>query len=359
MNRSIRITTLSLFVFSLGLSSSDAFLGDILKKSKDKRVVSAEELTGQESAAVSQLAKADAQRAAGRQRQARDLYKSIVNSYPRTEAAAEAQFQYAKILQNEGDGRKAFEEFEELISNFRNTKNFNEAVKAQFEIAESLRNTEKKGFLGLGAPVQPSQLIEMFETISEVAPYTDYAPKSLLNVGYVHTSQGDENLAILAFRTVVDNYRGTDYASEAQYQIFQLRGVKAEQSNSPVEDRAQVEAGIDFMNQNPNDARAPKIQQNLKEIELREMEKQFNIGMHYEKSGKPDSARVYYREVVKNPGTPWAAKAQERLSALDRVPAPDSVEKKAGFFGPNPLKKDKVEMRTSEDVVLPLPSSES
>lgn len=359
MNRSIRITTLSLFVFSLGLSSSEAFLGDILKKGKEKRVVSAEELTGQESAAANLLAKAEAQRSAGRQRQARDLYKSVVNSYPRTEAAAEAQFQYAKILQKEGEGRKAFEEFEELITNFRNTKNFNEAVEAQFEIAESLRTTKKKGFLGLGAPVQPSQLVEMFETISEVAPYTDYAPKSLLNVGYVHTSQGDENLALLAFRSVVDNYRGTDYAAEAQYQIFQLRGVKAEQSNSPVEDRAQVEAGIDFMNQNPNDERAQKIQQNLKEIELREMEKQFNIGMHYEKSGKPDSARVYYREVVKNPGTPWAAKAQERLNALDRAPAPDNVEKKAGFFGPNPLKKDKVEMRTSEDVVLPLPSSES
>ncbi len=359
MNRSIRISVLTLLVFSCGLSSSDAFFGDLIKKGKEKKVVNAEELTSQEGSAAAQLAKADAQRNAGKRRQARDTYKSIVNNFPRTDAAAEAQFQYAKILQAEGDGKKAFEEFEELIANFRNTQNFNEAVKAQFDIAEGLRNSKKKGFLGLGAPVQPSQLIEMFEQISEVAPYTDYAPKSLLNVGYVHSSQGEENLAILAFRNVVDNYRGTDYATEAQYQIFQLRGVKAEESNSPVEDRAQVEAGIDFMNQNPDDQRAQEIQQNLQEIQLREMEKQFNIGMHYEKSGKPDSARVYYREVVKNPGTPWAAKAQERLNALDQVPAPDTVEKKAGLFGPNPLKKEKVEMRTSEDVVQPLPVSDS
>ena len=359
MNRSIRITVLSLCVFSFGVSNSDAFLGDLLKKGKEKRVINAEELTTQESSAASLLAKAESQRAAGKQRQARDTYKTIVNSYPRTDAAAEAQFQYAKILQNEGDDRKAFEEYEELIANFRNTKNFNEAVKSQFEIAEGLRNSKKKGFLGLGAPVQPSQLIEMFEQISEVAPYTEYAPKSLLNVGHVHSSQGEENLAIMAYRSVVDNYRGTDYATDAQYQIFQLRGIKAEESNSPVEDRAQVEAGIDFMNQNPEDQRTQEIQQNLQEIQLREMEKQYNIGMHYEKSGKPDSARVYYREVVKNPGTPWAAKAQERLNALDRVPTTDAVEKKAGFFGPNPLKKDKVEMRTSDDTVLPLPTSES
>ena len=51
------------------------------------------------------------------------------------------------------------------------------------------------------------------------------------------------------------------------------------------------------------------------------------------------------------------SKAQARLNALDSVPAPaDTVEKKAGFFGPNPLKKDKVEMRTSDDAVVPLPA---
>ncbi|MEM1442392.1 MAG: tetratricopeptide repeat protein [Verrucomicrobiota bacterium] len=358
MNRSFRIATLGLCVFSLSLTESSAFL-DILKKSKDKKVANAEELTTQESAAATQLAKANSQRDAGRKRQARDSYKSIVNNFPRTDAAAEAQFQFAKILQQDGEGQKAFDAFEELITNFRNTANFNAAVKAQFDIAESLKNSKKKGFMGIGAAAQPSDLIEMFEKISEVAPYTEYAPRSLLNVGYVQTEIGDENLAILAFRNVVDNYQGTQYATEAQYQIFQLRGVKAEESNSPVEDRAQVEAGIDFMNQNPNDQRAQEIQQDLQEIQLREMEKQYNIGMHYEKAGKPDSARIYYREVVKNPGTPWASKAQERLNALDRAPAADSVEKRAGFFGPNPLKKDKVEMRTSDDAVLPLPASES
>jgi len=86
------------------------------------------------------------------------------------------------------------------------------------------------------------------------------------------------------------------------------------------------------------------------------MEKQYNTGLFYEKSGKPESARVYYREVAKNPNTKWAAKAQARLEALDR--APQTVEKKAGLFGGNPLKKDKVEMRTSPDTVVPIPGEE-
>jgi len=57
---------------------------------------------------------------------------------------------------------------------------------------------------------------------------------------------------------------------------------------------------------------------------------------------------------VKNPNTTWASKAQTRLAVLDGA---GSVEKKAGVFGPNPLKKDKVEMRTSGDDVVPLPTT--
>ena len=131
-------------------------------------------------------------------------------------------------------------------------------------------------------------------------------------------------------------------------------------SESPNKDREQVEAGLDFVNQNPEDQRAQEVQANLQSIEARSMEKLFTTGQFYEKSGKPDSARVYYREVVKNPNTQWAAKAQARLNVLDQVPiaAPATVEKKAGFFGGNPLKKDKVKMRAGQDDVVPLPASD-
>ncbi len=98
MNRTFRICFLGLCAFSLGISHSHAFLGGVLKKD-EKRVVNSEQLTNQESAASALLAKAQGFQSSGKQRQARDTYKSIVNSYPRTDAAAEAQFQYARILQ--------------------------------------------------------------------------------------------------------------------------------------------------------------------------------------------------------------------------------------------------------------------
>jgi outer membrane protein assembly factor BamD len=335
---------------------SQAFLDGILKRGEEKKVLSAEELTSQEGRAEAALAKARAYEESGKKRQARDAYKAISLNYSRTNAGMEAKFGYGRMLEAEGEGRKAFEVFQELITNHRNSPHFNEAVQRQFTITDALRNSRQKGFLGFGAAAQPSKIVEMFEKISVSAPFTEWAPKSLLNIGYVKTDIGEMDPAIASFQKVVDKYPNTEYAKEAQYQIFKLRGVTAEKSNSPVKDRAQVEAGLDFMNQNPEDQRANEIKTDMQAIEERSMEKLYNTGSFYEKSGKPDSARVYYREVVKNPNSPWAAKAQERLSILDGQAA-DSLEKKAGLFGPNPLKKDQVQMRTSEDEVVPLPAA--
>ena len=354
MNLVTRYSLCGIFAFSLGNLPAEAFLGGLFNRGNDKKL-SAEQLTTQENSADPMLAKAKAYEASGKKRQARDTYKSIVKSYPRTDAAAEALFNYGRLLEAEGDDRKAFEEYEELITDYPNTPNFSDAIQRQFNIAETLRKTEKKGFLGMGAPIQPSKLIEMYEFISEAAPGTEYAPRSLLAIGYVRTKTGETVEAIAAFQSVVDGHAGTEEASEAQYQIFQLRGHKAENSNSPNADRAQVEAGLDFVNQNPDDARADEIKSGLDSIEERSTEKKYNTGMFYEKSGKPDSARIYYREVVANPGSPWAAKAQERLNALDS--AANSVEKKAGLFGPKPVKSESVEMRTSTDEVVPIPTA--
>ncbi len=353
MTRFLRPFCIGLLAYSLALEPSHAFLGGILKRSDEKKVLSAEELSSQEGRAEQLLAKAREQENAGRIRQARDAYKSISQSYPRTEAGAEAKFGYGRMLEAEGNGRKAFEQYQELITNHRNTANFNEAVQRQFAIAEGLRTSDKKGFLGIGAAAQPSKLVEMFTQISESAPYTDWAPKALLNIGYVRNDSGEVDPAIASFQQVVDKYPDTGFAKEAQYQIFKLRGVTAEKSNSPLKNRAQVEAGLDFLNHNPEDQRAAEVKADMRQIEEQSMEKLYNTGMFYEKSGEPNSARIYYREVVKNPNTSWAAKAQQRLAVIDG--GGGTVEKKASMFGPNPLRRNKVEMRTSDDGVVPLP----
>ncbi len=359
MNRRIQIF-ITLGIILTASAAPTLTLGGLFKKNKEKQVLSGEQLASQESKAAAMLQKAQSSEQAGKKRQARDLYRSIVKSYPRTDSAAEALFRSAQIRESEGDPKRAFEEYQDLMSGYRNSQHFNQALDRQFAIAENLRKTEKKKLFGLGAVVQPSKLIEMFEQISKSAPHTEYAPNSLVSVGHIYSKQGSTIEALAAYQKVVDAYPNTKFSTEAQYEIFRLRGVKADHSNSPVEDRAQVEAGLDFMSQNPNDARTQQVKEGLDNIEERAAEKNFKTGLGYEKQGKYVAARVYYRDLVKSPGSKWAAKARERLAIMDRAESAsaNSVENRSKFLGSFPGRKKKVEMRTPGDEVVPLPNHE-
>ncbi len=357
MNRYFHISIATCLFLAVTISPINTF-GGFFKKRKEKKVLNAEQMTSQEGKASAMLKKAQNSEQAGKKRHARDLYRSIVKSYPRTDSAAEALFRSAQIRESENDPKRAFEEYQSLMSNYRNSNHFNQALERQFAIAETLRNTEKKRFFGLGAVVQPSRLIEMFEQISKSAPRTVYAPKSLVSVGHIYAKQGSTLQAIASFQKVVDTYANTPPATEAQYEIYKLRGVKAEKSNSPVEDRAQVEAGLDFINQNPTDARSQDVKAGLDRIEEHADEKNYNTGYAYEKRGKLIPARVYYRDLVKKPNSKWGAKAQERLRIMDAAAAGNSIENKMKFPGKLPGKKKKIEMRSGSDDVVPIPLHE-
>lgn len=341
--------------FCVSLPVRASFL-DNLFSSEEKQVLSAEQLSSQEGRANAMLQKAMSQHQSGKARQARDTYRSLVKTYPRSEAASEAQFQYARIREAE-DEKKAFEAYEELITKYPNSSKFSEALERQYAIAEKLGASDNKGFLGIGAAVQPSKLIEMYQAISEAAPHSELAPKSLLSKGKVERKSGDKVAAVNSFQSVVSRYPNSPFATEAQYQIYEIRGVTAEDSFSPNQDRAQVEAGLDFVSQNPEDERAQSIRTDLQMIEERSIEKLFTTGKYYEeKMKKPDAAKVYYREVVKNPNTPYYAEAQQRLAALEAGGA--TVESRGNFLSQLPVgKKEKPEMRVSEDEVVPLPTN--
>ncbi len=317
----IRTVSFLLLFATLAFSPNraDAFLGKLFKKDSEATTTAAAETMQIVSAGSEELNAAVKAENSGNRGKARDLYKRVVKDHPNSEAAARAQFRIAQITEKDGNPTKAFDQYEKVIVNHRNSPDFNEAIARQYAIANALQSSDKKGFLGIGAPVQPSRLIEMYQQIGQAAPYSEYAPLSLIRIGDVQAKQGEKMTAIATLQKVVDTYPKTKYASDAQYKIFRLRGQSAEKSFSPVEDRAQLEAGLDFVNISPDDERSAKVKEDLADIENRSIEKLFAVGQSYEKYGKPSSAKVYYREVVKAVNSPLAAKAQKRLDAINQA----------------------------------------
>lgn len=334
-------------------------------RKNDEKVLSSAELANQEGLGSASFRKAEGLEQSGKLSKARDIYKSIARSYPNTNVGAESQFRAAQIRDREGEGRKAYDEYRTLITKYRSSPHFQTAIERQFAIAENLKNNTRKGIFGIGAAVQPSDLKKMYEQIAESAPYTHFAPRSLMAIGQLNAEEGLKPQAIRNYQSVVDNYRGTPFARDAQYEIYSLRGEAAAASNSPSEDRAQVDAGLDFVAQNPDDARAEQVKAGLESIEERSLEKMFTTGQFYEKNGNHKSALIYYREIAKKPNSKRYAEAIARIDAIKRIEAGEEIEQKASRFGPLPslpslpkLERPKFRIGKKEEVT-PLPTSDT
>lgn len=327
----LKVVSLLSFLSLSSIQAQDGLLSrfrlpSIGGNASSNKVLDEQELQSQQAEAVALFKNAESYEQSGRTSKARDLFKSIAKSYPNTSVGADAQFKVAQIRDQEGDSKKAFEEYSELITKYRGTTHFKKAIERQFAIAEGLRSSGKKGFMGIGAAVQPTELRGMYEQIAESAPFSQFAPLSLMAIADTHAKAGEKASAIENYQLVVDSYRSTKFASDAQYKIFKLRGEVASNSNSASEDRAQVDAGLNFLSQNPTDPRSTEIKQSLQGIEERELEKTFKTGQFYEKSGKHRAALVYYREVVKKPDSKHYNDAVTRINNLEKVIAGEKIE---------------------------------
>ncbi len=347
--------------------SADAILGFGKKKVK---VPSPSELANQENIAKQMLAEARGFEASSDNRKARGIYKDIVKSYPLTNAAAESQYKLGVLHEKNDKPKKAFEDYQKFIDSYKESPYFKEAIKRQYHIASYFLENQKSGFLGFGANIQPSKLIEFFQQIATNAPYSPEAPKSLFNMGTVSARGGNIEEALIAYSTVVQEYPGTPIAAKAQYEVVQLLGKTNEKSYNPANARQHREAAEDFLNQYGGSELASDVKAELGKLEDADMEKAFNIGRFYEKQGKLRSAAVYYREVLSHPGGEYYADAQARLEKLEevdpaltrkvgtprRVETPPDLNKRKDYLGPPPPKLDasSPRMRTSPADVTPI-----
>lgn len=375
--KTVLALAVSAAVLLVSPSDADAIFGF---GKKEPAVLSADALASQEAAGQKMLANIRAQESQLSSRKARSMYGDIVKKYPRTEAAGEAQFKLGELRESESNLKKAFKEYQTFITDHPKSPRFGEAVKRQYDVAKALMESDKKGFLGIGAAIQPSDLIEMFEQISANAPFSEYAPLALFNIGIVNRTQNNFDEAIDAFDAVVEEYPDSHLRADAMLQKFEMLGNAADRSNNPQNVRAQREAGEDALNQLSGD-QAASIRAEMGKLEDKQNEKDFNIGRFYEKQGNLPSAAVYYREVIGRPSTSeFYALAKERLDILiaidpsiassapqprrqapvpapTPVPAQQNVKDRSDYLGPPvpALPNTKPAMRTSADDVVPIP----
>lgn len=309
--------------FTMGEVSALPFV-DLFEKDLS-RAPASDELRRQEDEARSRLNAALQMEARGRSGKALDEHRAIVKKYPLTTAAAMSQFKVGELYRAEGKPEKAFDAFQDFIDNYKGSSAFTDAVRHQYEIAQSGQSGESKGrvFGIVPRKVQQSSLLEWYADIISNAPYTEYAPLSQFAIAQIYEDKGDDALAIQAYQALVDKYPKHPKAAEAQYQIGAIgRSAVEEGSQDLAKIRSARGAMEDVLVAYQDSERASEARAALERFDAVEAEKLLKVGKFYEKQKKYRSAAVYYRKVAASTGTPSATEAQQRLDAiLAKAPA--------------------------------------
>jgi outer membrane protein assembly factor BamD len=149
-------------------------------------------------------------------------YRKIVRKYPRSSLAPGAQFQVARLLEDRADYLKAADAYRELVEKFPRSPHFEEAIEKQFQIGDMYLQGKKLKVLGLAIFSSLDRSVEIFAAIIRTAPYGKYTARAQFNIGRAREKQGQNDLAIAAYQSVVEKFPNDPLAVDAQYQIGYL-----------------------------------------------------------------------------------------------------------------------------------------
>lgn len=377
-----------LTVSSLALCVPSSYAIDLGKanplkwfKEKEENVPTSSEKQTQEAAAASLLRDAKTALSTGDTGKAQGIYKDVVTRYRFTDSAAEAQFEYAKILRTNGKLLDAYEGFQKFINDYRQSPRFNEALQEQFEIAEEAKAGKKQPTLLLiPMKLDKTELVKLYQGVIKNSPYGKYAPFAQFAIGEVYQDDGDKAMANASYQAVVDNYPNTKLASEAQFRIGAISSAAARRTQDASNLSVTRDALETYKLSNPGGDRSGEAESLINEVNQTESLRSLEIAKFYEKSGKPKAAAIYYNEALKYGSPESSVIARERLSALASaypdemkestaientdytIPAAVNLKNNRDYAGPPAPVVAKMarksEMRMEQDNFKPIPLKE-
>ena len=298
--------------------------------------------------ALDQMNKARAAEEAGSRRSAIRTYQAIAKKFPNAIYAPEALYRSARLRLAGKDYVKAFEDFQQVLSRYPNTRRFNEIIGEQYRIASAMLDGARGRMMWGLLPgfTQRDKALEFFETILANAPYSDYAPLSLMNIARGHQRLKNTENAIDALDRMINNYGQSLLAPDAYIKLAQTH---ASLVDGPHYDQAATKEAItyftDFMLLFPADTNVATAEKGLDSMKTMLAESKIRMAdFYFYKRSNYKAARVFYNEAITAyPESAIASRAKARLAEVEAkaanqpppasAPAPGATApKKKRFF---------------------------
>jgi outer membrane protein assembly factor BamD (BamD/ComL family) len=245
----------------------------------------------------------------------------VLRIWPLSDYAAHAAYLVGRCLEIQGKDEAAFNAYQDIITKYPKSGEYNEVLMRQYEIANRFLGGEWfRVFWGL-LPLYPSmdETAKLYEKIVGDGPYSEVAPHAQLRIGAAREKQSDYSSAVKAYEKAADRYHDQpDIAADAMYRAgaaWQKQADTAEYDQSAAAQA--IAAYTDFIAYFPDDKRVAAAQAAIIKLKAEQVRGSFEIAQFYEKTHKWAGAVVYYNDVLQlDANSPLAASARQRIDVL-------------------------------------------
>jgi outer membrane protein assembly factor BamD len=273
---------------------------------------------------------------AGQVKGALKLYANVAKKYPNSVFAAEALYRTGMIREKRQEYYKAFDTFQAMVARYPNSEKFSQVIGEQYRIASSLFEGKRNRIWGfMPGFTNREKALEYFETIVHTAPYSDYAPLSLMNASRGYKMINEPEAAIDALDRMINTYPRSALTPDAYLKIAQTH---ASLVDGPYYDQASTKEAItyyeDYMILFPGDAGMVSAEKGLANMKKILAQSKMTIADYYFKYRKNyKAAKVFYNEAITvYPDSEVAAQARAKLLIVDgkldqqsKLPPPKAV----------------------------------
>ena len=283
--------------------------------------------------ALNLMNKARADEESGKSSSAMSIYEKVAKKYSASIYAPEALYRAGLIRTERRQYFKAFEDLQTVLQRYPNTKRFDEVIGEQYRIAAALLNGARNHAFGW-IPMFTNRIrgIQYFEVILINAPYSDYAPLSLMDAARGYQLIKETDAAIDALDRLVNTYPQSVLAPVA---YLKLGDMFASLSQGPQYDQASTKQAMtyydDYMILYPGDSDIAKAAAGVDKMKTILAESKIYIGdFYFYKRLNFTAARVFYNEAITAyPDSDPARIAKKRLIDVDAKVSKLSIGPKA------------------------------
>lgn len=238
-------------------------------------------------------------------------YRKLVKRFPKTNTAAGAQYEIAKLLEKIGENKKACQAYIVILENYSGSEWFTPAMQNLYRIGLSIFRTKQDGIFKNSYDNSHN----VFEKLLEAAPYSEYAAEIQYKCGICSMKLGDFPRAGHEFQKVIKSHPQEPWLAKSMYQLGECY---FEQSLPANRDQAATDKGISqflkFKAKYPGSSLINELDEKLKILKDKKAKNLYLKCLHYWKR-KEKTAFTFYLQKLNSryPDSEWAKEAEELL----------------------------------------------